>query len=82
MCWARRSLVPRTRSTQPCSTMRSRVTAMLGGDMSSAWPSCFWFTAPLAATSIRIENSVTRRSSASMCRANTLRNSRAAREAA
>ena len=44
MCWARRSRVLRTRSTQPRSTMRSSVTAMLGAEMSSAWPSCFWFT--------------------------------------
>ena len=39
--------VLRTRSTQPRSTMRSSVTAMFGGEMSSAWPSCFWLTSRL-----------------------------------
>ena len=36
ICWARRSRVLRTRSIQPRSAIRSRVTAMFGGEMSRA----------------------------------------------
>src|SRR5664279_1716216 len=54
---------------------------MLGGEMSSARPSCFWFKLPLATTSIRIVNSAMRRSNGSMWRAKTLRISSEARVA-
>ena len=52
---------------------------MFGAEMSSAWPICFWLTWRFAATSIRMLNSTTLRSSGFMWRANTLRISIAAR---
>ena len=55
---------------------------MFGGEMSRARPSCFWFTSPFEATSIRIVNSATRRSNGAMWAVNTLRSSSAARDAA
>jgi hypothetical protein len=62
--------------------MRSSVTARFGADRSSVSPICFWFTSGLDATSIRIENSTTFRSSGPKWRAKTRRIAIAARLAA
>jgi hypothetical protein len=74
--------VLRTRSTQPRSTSLSIVTAMFGGEMSSAWPSCFWLTFEFDATSTSSENSEAFSCSGPSCFAKTFFSSIAARLAA